>query len=64
MTKHVGKAMNKASMYNDVLCLEFTPDSIENPDKNCHIILPFGKADNTPSSALSRACGILTQLHP
>ncbi len=43
MTKHVGKAMDKASIHNDVLCLEFTPDSIENSDENCHIFYPSGK---------------------
>jgi hypothetical protein len=43
MTKHVGKTTNKASMHNDVLCLQFTPDSIENSDKNRHIFYPSGK---------------------
>ncbi len=43
MTKHVGKAMNKASMHNDVSCLQFTPNSIENSDKDCHIFHPSGK---------------------
>jgi hypothetical protein len=38
-----GKAMNKASMHNDVLCLEFTSDSIEKSDNNCHIFYPSGK---------------------
>jgi hypothetical protein len=43
MTKHVGKAMSKASMHNDVLCLEFTPDYIENSDKNFNISYSSGK---------------------